>query len=231
MTAIYRPGGDPPAARWTASSSGRSERAGRRSMRGGLPLLRRRPVIDTNSGSPLTGATPWDRPGTTGQPRGAGRLDKVAPPQYLELNSVQRRKLVIRHNPIWRSSTRTLRGSCVQLTPCALRRVHARTAAALGSPPGAQRRCGTGLADATRCVRRQGCRVNSLDCSPRSPRTRINTPASDRLSRSALTTRTTVSALRQRSSRDCCLQKGSFPSARAPHLLRRGSGHAERRRN
>jgi hypothetical protein len=54
------------------------------------------------------------------------------------------------------------------------------------------------------------------DCPPRSPRTRINAPASDRLSRSALTTRTTASALRQRSSRDCSVQKGSFLSARAP---------------
>ena len=54
------------------------------------------------------------------------------------------------------------------------------------------------------------------DSPPRSPRTRINTPASDRLSRSALTTRTTASALRQRSSRDCCLQKGRF-HRRGPH--------------
>ena len=54
------------------------------------------------------------------------------------------------------------------------------------------------------------------DCPPRSPRTRINAPASDRLSRSALTTRTTARALRQRSSRDCSVQKGSFLSARAP---------------
>ena len=54
------------------------------------------------------------------------------------------------------------------------------------------------------------------DCPPRSPRTRINAPASDRLSRSALTTRTTASALRQRSSRHCSVQKGSFLSARAP---------------